>query len=77
MFYIVTLTYQNGTNDCRPRPTKLQSCQVVIRNERDILNVVTSKAPKVASRPWIFHAYFFLFRVTFTVMRELSFRVCV
>ena len=51
MFYIVTLTYQNGTNDCRPRPTKLQSCQVVIRNERDILNVVTSKAPKVASRP--------------------------
>ena len=29
----------------------LQSCQVVIRNERDILNVVTSKAPKVASRP--------------------------
>ena len=29
----------------------LQSCQVVIRNEREILNVVTSKAPKVASRP--------------------------
>ena len=28
-----------------------QSCQVVIRNEREILNVVTSKAPKVASRP--------------------------
>ena len=29
----------------------LQSCQVVIRNERDILNVVTSKALEVASRP--------------------------
>ena len=29
----------------------LQSCQVEIINEREILNVVTSKAPKVASRP--------------------------
>ena len=28
-----------------------QSCQVVIINEREILNVVTSRAPKVASRP--------------------------
>ena len=29
----------------------MQSCQVVIRNERETLNVVSSKAPKVASRP--------------------------
>ena len=33
------------------RRSYYQSCQVVIRNEREILNVVTSKAPKVASRP--------------------------
>ena len=33
---------------CRPMH---QSCQVVIRNECEILNVVTSRAPKVASRP--------------------------
>ena len=30
---------------------QIEGCQVVIRNERDILNVVTSKAPKVGSRP--------------------------
>ena len=29
----------------------LQSCQVVIRNESEILNVGMSKPPKVASRP--------------------------
>ena len=28
-----------------------QSCQVVIRNESEILNVGMSKPPKVASRP--------------------------
>ena len=29
----------------------MQSCQAVIRNESDILNVGMSKPPKVASRP--------------------------
>ena len=29
----------------------MQSCQVVIRNESEILNVGMSKPPKVASRP--------------------------